>query len=214
MYDPLQQVTPMQGRDRYPDRMRLPLRFDPFRLAADLALFDRHWWTPHFLPRNYTGEWSAMPLRAPHGAEHPILMLTAHPGAAFVDAPALQHTPYIRSVLAALPCPLNSVRLMRLAPGSSILEHTDPGLCAEEGSVRLHIPILTNPDVRFFLNDIAVPMAPGDLWYLRLSDPHRVDNLGKVSRVHLVVDADVSPWLLAALSKEASDRSSMAGMRP
>lgn len=201
MYNPLQEKTSTHGRIRYPDRLRLPLRFDPARLAADLAVLDSGCWTPHFLPQNYTGEWSAVPLRAPKGAEHPILMLTAHPGDAFVDAPALQHTPYFRAVLAALPCPLNSVRLMRLVPGSSILKHKDPGLCAEEGSVRLHIPIRTNPDVHFVLNDSLVIMAPGDLWYLRLSDPHCVHNRGAVSRVHLVVDAEVNPWLLAQLAE-------------
>lgn len=189
----------MNGAARYPDRVRLPIAFDPLRLAADLAALEGTQWTPHFVPRNYVGDWSAMPLRAPKGAEHPILMIVSQPDGECVDVPALRRTPYFRAVLGALDCPLRNVRLMQLAPGSSILEHRDPGLCAEEGSVRLHIPILTNPGVRFYVNGNSVAMAPGETWYLRLSDPHRVDNFGDVPRVHLVIDADLSPWLIRQL---------------
>lgn len=185
----------------FPDRVRLPFAFDPRRLNADLACLDGEGWTPHFVERNYAGEWGAIPLRAARGAEHPILMITAHPGAECVDAPPLRRTPYFRELLATFDCPLNAVRLMRLGAGSSILEHCDPGLCAEEGRVRLHIPIRTNPDVRFHVNGRAVAMRPGEVWYLRLSDPHRVDNRGESERVHLVIDADVNDWLERQLSR-------------
>ena len=194
----------MNGAARYPDRVRLPIAFDPLRLAADLAALEGTQWTPHFVPRNYVGDWSAMPLRAPKGAEHPILMIVSQPDGECVDAPALRRTPYFGAVLGALDCPLRNVRLMQLAPGSSILEHRDPGLCAEEGSVRLHIPILTNPGVRFYVNGTSVAMAAGETWYLRLSDPHRVDNLGDSPRVHLVIDADLSPWLIGQLDQGAA----------
>lgn len=184
----------------FPDRVRLPFAFDPARLAADLDHLDGEGWTPHFITSNYAGEWGAIPLRAPRGAEHPILMITAHPGADCVDAPPLRETPYFRELLSAFECRLESVRLMRLGPGSSIREHCDPGLCAEEGRVRLHIPIRTNPEVRFRVNGRAVAMRPGEVWYLRLSDPHQVDNLGESERVHLVIDAEVNGWLERQLS--------------
>ncbi len=187
---------------RYPDRVRLPMAFDPALLEADLERLEAADWTPHFVTRNYSGDWSAMPLRAPAGAEHPILMLSAHPGvAAFADAPPLRGAPYLRDVLARLECPLQTVRLMRLGAGSSILEHTDPGLCAEEGTVRLHIPIRTNPQVRFCVNRRPVAMRPGELWYLRLSDVHSVENGGATDRVHLVIDAAMNPWLAAELAR-------------
>lgn len=185
---------------RYPDRIRLPILCDPARLVADLATLADGEWTPHFVQRNYRGAWSAMPLRAPAGAEHPILMISANPGVAdFVDAPPLRRAPYLRQLLEEFDCPLRSVRLMRLAPGASILEHSDPGLCAEEGTVRLHIPITTNPQVTFRVNRMPVAMAPGEVWYLRLSDPHSVDNNGATDRVHLVIDAAMSPWLARQL---------------
>lgn len=190
-----------KGAQHFGDRIRLPLAFDADRLAADLATLSQDEWTPHFVARNYSGDWSAMPLRAPAGAEHPILMIAAHPGTRdFVDAPPLARAPYLQTVLAAFACPLRTVRLMRLAPGSAILEHSDPGLCAEEGCVRLHVPIATNPLVDFRVNGRAVAMAPGEIWYLRLSDPHSVVNRGASDRVHLVIDADMNDWLARHLA--------------
>jgi hypothetical protein len=53
-------------------------------------------------------------------------------------------------------------------------------------------------------------MTAGSVWYLRLIDPHAVDNRGSADRTHLVVDADVNDWLAdmlqrgAALSKNAA----------
>lgn len=184
----------------YPDRVRLPLTFDPARLITDVAALAAIRWTPHFVPSNYSGAWDVMPLRSPAGAEHPILMIAAQPDARdFVDAPPLQRAPYLRALLAGFDCPLRSVRLMRLGPGSRILEHRDLGLSAEEGMVRLHAPIVTNSKVRFEVNRRPVVMAPGEVWYLRLSDPHRVENGGSEARIHLVIDAEMSPWLESQL---------------
>ncbi|MGK6355414.1 aspartyl/asparaginyl beta-hydroxylase domain-containing protein [Sphingomonas sp. DT-207] len=191
--------------ENHGDRIRLPFAFDPVRLAADLEALADTEWTPHFVTCNYQGEWSAMPLRAPAGAEHPILMITAHPGVTdFVDAPPLARAPYLQQVIAAFDCPLRSARLMRLTPGSVILEHSDPGMAAEEGSVRLHLPIVTNAQVEFNVNRRPVPMAPGEVWYLRLSDPHSVANRGPTDRVHLVIDAEVNDWLADQLAAGTS----------
>lgn len=184
----------------YPDRVRLPLSLDPARLLADLTLLAETVWTPHFVPQNYSGTWDVMPLRSPAGAEHPILMIAAQADARdFVDAPPLARAPYLRAVLARFDCVLRSVRLMRLGPRSRIHEHRDPGLCAEEGLVRLHLPIVTSSQVRFEVNRRPVAMAPGEVWYLRLSDPHRVENAGPDARIHLVIDAEMSPWLASQL---------------
>jgi hypothetical protein len=93
----------------YPDRVRLPLGFDPVRLRADLATLGAEPLTPHFVPQNYSGDWGVLPLRAPAGAEHPILMIAAQPDARdFVDTPPLARTPYLRAVLARFDCRLRS----------------------------------------------------------------------------------------------------------
>jgi hypothetical protein len=76
-----------------------------------------------------------------------------------------------------------------------INEHRDPDLGVEWGCARLHIPIFTNAQVDFRLNDQRVDMAAGSVWYLRLADPHRVTNGGATDRVHLVIDVRMNDWL-------------------
>ena len=187
-----------------PDRIRLPLAFDPAPLAADLAAFAEDDWTRHFVRDNYEGDWSAIPLRAAAGETHPKRMIGTHPMAStFVDTSFLDRAPAFRAALASLRCPLKSARLMRLTAGSAILEHDDFDPDAVNGTARLHIPIVTNDDVTFLLNRRPVPMRPGETWYLRLSDPHSVTNHGTTDRVHLVVDMRLSDWLLAQLRRGA-----------
>lgn len=194
--------------DPFPDRVLLPLRFDPARLAADLALLEGDAWIGHFVKQNYRGDWSALPLRAHEGATHPVQMIYSPPGAgrAFVDTPFLARTPYLAEVIAAFRCPVMCVRLMRLTPGSVILEHHDHDLAAEQGVARIHVPVVTNDGVEFLLNRTAVTMRSGEAWYLRLADPHSVANRGDADRVHLVIDAVVDDWLAAQLASGAASR--------
>lgn len=184
-----------------PDRARLALAFDPARLQADLAAVEAMTWTDHFVRQNYEGQWDVLPLRHQAGATHPIMQAYTPPDATdFVDAAILDRTPYFRSVLAAIPCSLKAVRLMRLTPGSKIREHADHDLAADWGQARLHIPITTNPGVTFLLNRVAVAMVPGEAWYLRLSDPHAVTNDGDTDRVHLVIDCEANDWLIEQIA--------------
>jgi hypothetical protein len=180
----------------FPDRLRLPLRFDAARLERDLHAAERQAWTPHFVPDNYAGDWSAIPLRSTAGATHPIMMIYSDPSCRdFVDAPILESCPAFKEALAAFACPVLSARLMRLGPGSLIREHRDHDLSFEQGVARLHIPVATNPDVVFSLNGAPVALEAGSCWYLRLSDPHSVVNGGASARVHLVIDVLVDAWL-------------------
>jgi len=187
----------------FPDRVELPLRFDAGLLAADLEALALTW-TRHFVRANYEGEWSAFALRAPLGETHPIRLLNAGLHLReFTDCPALDATPYFRALLDQLHCPLRGVRLMRLAAGSTILEHTDPDLGIAEGFARLHVPIVTDSAVEFLLNRRPVTMLPGSLWYLRLSDPHSVANRGSRDRIHLVIDVEANDWLRDRLAEGA-----------
>ena len=192
-------------RLKLPDRLRLPLAFDPSGLTADLERLPEDAWTRHFVPENYTGDWDILPLRAPSGALHPILRIVSNPGTSgWEDTEFLQASGYFKKVLASFACPLNAVRLMRLGGGSQILEHSDPDLTPESGTVRLHIPILTSAEVSFLVNRRPAAMAPGECWYLRLSDPHSVINRGTTPRVHLVIDATVNDWLAGMLATAAN----------
>src|SRR2546430_710000 len=181
---------------KFPDRLRLPFRFDPALLARDLANLSSAAWVHHYVKQNYDGDWSIIALRAPAGETHPLRMINSDPAARnFVDTPLLDASPYFREVLATFEAPLRTARLMRLTPGSVIKEHHDAALSFEDGTVRLHIPVVTNDAVDFRLNGVRVALEAGSCWYLRLSEPHSVANRGTEDRVHLVVDAFVNDWI-------------------
>ncbi len=181
----------------YPDRLQLPFSFDPVLLRRDLDALSATPWTAHFVRQNYDGDWSVIPLRCMAGETHPIRMIYSDPVATdFVDTPFLEPCPYFREVIAAFACPVRSVRLMRLTPGSVIKEHTDIDMGVESGSVRIHVPVTTSPDVEFLLNRTRVDMKEGQAWYLRLGDPHAVANRGAADRVHLMLDLFANDWLM------------------
>jgi aspartyl/asparaginyl beta-hydroxylase (cupin superfamily) len=76
-----------------------------------------------------------------------------------------------------------------------VKEHRDYNLCLEDGELRLHIPITTNPEVRFMVAGKRVIMAPGECWYNDFTQPHSVHNDGDGDRVHLTIDCVVNDWL-------------------
>ena len=98
-------------------------------------------------------------------------------------------------MLAAFHCPLTSVRLLRLAARSNIREHKDYNLGFEDGEMRIHVPVLTNLDVAFFLAGERVIMQEGEAWYLDLNLAHRVENQSDTDRIHLVIDCFVNDWV-------------------
>jgi hypothetical protein len=179
-----------------PDRLRLPFTFDAGHLARDLERVSAVGWIKHYVQQNYDGDWSVIALRGKAGATHPVMMIYSDPTCRdFADTPMLAACPYFRQVLDTFEAPLRAVRLMRLTAGSVIKEHTDHELSFEEGTVRIHVPVVTNADVEFYLNRSRVVLDAGSSWYLRLSDPHSVDNRGTTDRVHMVIDAQVNDWI-------------------
>lgn len=189
-------------RDRWglPDRVKLPVAFDPARLARDLAALSSADWIGHFLTERYEGDWDVIPLRGPKRAIHPVMMIATTPGEKeFADAPALERCPYFREIIDAFDAEVRAVRLLRLTPGSVLLEHTDHEYTDDDGTLRVHIPVVTNADVVFLLNGTRVVMEAGTAWVLRLADPHSVANNGSCDRVHMLVDLVMNERLAAML---------------
>jgi ribosomal protein S18 acetylase RimI-like enzyme len=187
-----------EAGSRLPDAVKLPLQFDVARLQADFARMLAAEFVPHFNTAYYQGDWSAVPLRSVGGRPDQIY---PDPTAklAFADTPLLARCEYVREVLAVLRCPQQSVRFLRLKAGSIIKEHRDHELGFEDGEVRLHVPVATNPGVEFVVNQARVVMQEGECWYLNVNQPHRVANHGPTDRIHLVIDCVVNDWLRAAL---------------
>src|SRR6202163_2383675 len=191
-----------------PDRLRLPFDFDPALLARDLEGLRAVGWIKHYVQQNYDGDWSVIALRGKAGATHPVMMIYSDPTCRdFADTPMLAACPYFRQVLDMFQAPLRAVRLMRLPPGSGLKEEHDLGMSVEEGTVRIHVPVVTNAGVEFYLNRSRVVLDAGSCWYLRLSDPHSVANRGSSDRVHMVIDAEVNHWVADILKNTTAARS-------
>lgn len=182
---------------------RLPLRFDAEALAADLARIRPGDWLPHFNRNDYEGDWSVIALRSIGGFPRRIGPSPFDP-MPYADTPHMARFPCFHAVAASFDMPLGAVRLLKLAPGAEIRPHTDEFLGYDDGQVRLHIPVQTNPEVEFRLDGERLEMAPGEVWYADFNRLHSVVNRGDCDRVHLVVDGRVSPWITAQF--EAASR--------
>lgn len=175
--------------------LRLNLDCDLAALRADLAAVAPAGWSPHFNTHYYSGEWSGIPLRAIPGSRVPLY---ADPNRTdFADTDLMQRCRYVQQFLAGLHCPVESVRFLKLAPGAVIREHRDFGLCFEDGSARLHIPVYTHADVDFVLDGEPLCLDCGECWYVNFDLKHRLANRGNSDRVHLVVDTRVNSWVEA-----------------
>ena len=181
---------------------KLPFSFNPHSLKVDLEQVPPDDWVAHFNKGYFEGQWTGVALRSGSGVSSQLYSDPRVDGA-FAETATLDRCPNIRNVLALLRCPLRSVRFLRLAAGSIIREHRDYDLGYDEGQVRLHIPIITNPAVDFFLDAQRIEMKEGECWYLDLSLPHWVENRGLTDRVHLVIDCEVNEWIRELLASES-----------
>jgi mannose-6-phosphate isomerase-like protein (cupin superfamily) len=178
-----------------PAYLKLPFQFDADRLKADLAQVGADEWIKHFNQFYYEGDWSVASLRS-NGGKTKQIYPDPHSPDNFEDTEILARCAYVREVLETIKCEKESVRFMLLAPGARIKEHKDFFMGFEDGVIRLHIPLVTNEKVEFYLAGERIPMREGELWYLDFSQNHRVENNGTENRIHLVIDCKVNDWLV------------------
>ena len=69
-----------------------------------------------------------------------------------------------------------AVRLLKLNAGAVIKAHKNHELRFEEEQVRINIPVSTNAQLAFYLDEEALLMTAGSCWYLDLTLSNRVDN--------------------------------------
>jgi mannose-6-phosphate isomerase-like protein (cupin superfamily) len=157
-------------------------------------------WLAHYNKVQYSGEWTALPLRSPNGdLTNPIA--ESFFGAEFKDTQLLNSLPSLVKLMENLKCEKFSVRLLNLKAGAYIKPHKDHDLSFENGEARLHFPIFTNENVKFYLEDSLLTMKEGDCWYINANLTHQVFNDGLTDRIHLVIDCKVNDWLKAFFSK-------------
>lgn len=178
--------------------LKLFQTFDTERMLKEVSLLEESYWKDHYNKSHYEGNWTILSLRSIGGDPGNVVALHATSNErlhAYHDTVLLQQCHYIKRVLDFFECEKSSVRLMKLHSGAEIKEHRDLDMSFEEGEVRFHIPLITNDQVSFFLDQERVIMQPGECWYLNLSLKHSVINAGSSDRIHLVLDCKVNDWV-------------------
>ena len=187
---------------RLPPVARLRTDFDVEAMRSDLDLLESRTWSKI---RIMTGDglgaaatnsdWRTIPLRSIGGQAS-----RTDPGgpdlADFADTPRLDHLPYFQQAIGSLPHPVRSARLMALGPGARSPLHSDTKLGLPWGVVRLHVPVVTVPEATLSFGDKHYCWPAGQLWYADFTRGHTVQNTGALTRVHLVVDVEVSDSLI------------------
>lgn len=184
------------------DFFQLPLSFNVAHLLEDLEKCLSLQWIDHFNKNDYAGDWKIIALRSPEGTSENIY---ASVDAQFHNTPLLAQCPYFKQVIDSFHCEKEAIRLMQLAPGSEIKAHRDSKCGYEDGVFRIHIPLITEPEVLFYFNGIPVHMAVGECWYGNFNALHRIVHHGIKPRVHLVIDALRNAWSDELFAKAGYD---------
>ena len=149
--------------------IQLPVLFDAERLATEVEALGHHAW------RNSTqlndGN-SAITLITAYG--DPASDALAGP---MRPTPALLQCPYLQQVLAQLGATWGRARLMRLSGQAEVKAHVDINYYWRE-RMRVHVPIVTTPSVRFRCGDEEVHMGRGECWVFDTWRRHQVLQLG------------------------------------
>jgi hypothetical protein len=157
---------------------QFPFVFDAERLRAEIAAISEEAWRGHV--QGYAGN-AHLPLISTNGGMNDSVLPPMQP------TPHLASSPYMLQVLAHFRTLHGRARLMRLEPGHGVPVHFDHNVYWRSHT-RVHIPIVTHPDVRFECGDEAVHMAAGEAWTFDNWRLHRVVNETPVRRVYLTFD--------------------------
>jgi hypothetical protein len=158
--------------------LKLPIRFCGDTLSREVSALPRSAWMEH--PAQYDGN-TAVPLVSPGG------MISDEASGPMAPTRWLGQCPYVRDIMGALNSTWGRSRLMGLAPGASVPEHVDIHYYWRT-HLRIHIPVVTNPEVWFTCAGETVHMQAGECWILDSFYRHSVENGGYDTRVHLVLD--------------------------
>jgi hypothetical protein len=159
--------------------LQFPLQFDAVALAAEIQAIDESAWRPH--PAGYAGN-DALLLVTVDG--DPASDATAGPMRATEH---LLRCPYLMQVLDAIGGTWGRSRLMRLSGRAEVTSHVDINYYWRERA-RVHVPIVTQPTVRFVCGEAEVNMRAGECWIFDTWSEHNVFNDHYLSRIHLVAD--------------------------
>ncbi|MDY6944577.1 MAG: aspartyl/asparaginyl beta-hydroxylase domain-containing protein [Pseudomonadota bacterium] len=177
--------------------LRLPLRLDAARLAAEVDA----------LPASVWGTGGGRV--GVHSAAEAVFLRGYAPAQGALpieDREPLALLPYAREIIERLiPAPAQRCLLARLPGGASIDPHIDRAPYFSK-TLRLHFPIETHDQAWMIAGPLCYLMKPGEAWVLNNSGPHAVWNAApQRSRTHMICDFLPTPALLQMLATGERD---------
>lgn len=146
-----------------------------------------------------SGGWHTAILYAPDGENNDGLV---HDGEAKRTS-LVNNLPVTQSFLEELGLDFFTVRIARNDHDSWLWEHRDyVELNEEKKRLRLHVPLVSNPDAMMQFPQCKVHVAPGWIWKLDPTVSHAISNTGTATRMHLILDCYVNSTLRHMLNKE------------
>src|ERR1700761_9725938 len=155
--------------------LQLPILFDASQLAAEVAAMPAQAWRPH--PQGYPGN-DALPLITTNGDP----ASDAREGA-MGPTPSLLACPYLMQVLGELGATWGRSRLMRLSGAAEVTPHVDTDYYWRD-HMRVHVPIVTQPTVRFCCGGEETHMASGEAWGFDTWSLHSGHHGSEKARIH------------------------------
>jgi len=162
--------------------------YDVAKLTAEMeAAENKH----KYLSKNISG-WSSIPLRSVGGMEGERGNLgsginnSANPSD-YKDTTVMTECPYLKSILDSFGAPILKVRIMKLTKNKIIAPHVDQ--FSDSNIIRFHIPVVTDQNVRFFVEKENRHLEAGFLYWVNVRKSHHVTNTSKlIDRIHIVFD--------------------------
>jgi hypothetical protein len=173
--------------------IKFPFVFNTNRLKIDVQKVLKQNWIDHYNTNDYSGKWTSIALMSQGGKSDSIYAFP-NSNEPIIETKALDSCDYFKAILDGFLFEKVAVRLLQLAVGAEIKPHKDHCLGYEDCSFRLHIPIITNSDVEFILDDKRIKMNEGECWYIDANFVHSVANRGTNDRIHLVIDGIRNDW--------------------
>ena len=185
--------------------LQLPLFFDAALLAREIEALGEGAWRPH--PQGFPGN-SALALVSVDG--NPASDAVQGP---MRPTPQLLACPYLMQVMHSIGAVWGRSRLMRLSGQAEVMPHVDINYYWRE-HMRVHVPIVTQPTVRFECGGAAINMASGECWTFDTWRLHRVHNDDDRARIHLVADTVGGPRFWQHMRQARPHDREITGWKP
>ncbi len=193
----------IESVDTKNDCIKLPFTFDVDKMREEVAALDLN----NFIYYN------VLPLRSPAHIVDSSREIPSPPDdyadgswTEWLNTIQLEASSYIKSIVEKFQehTTVTLVRMLRLESENHVKEHTDPtlGLQVEKSVIRLTIPIIKDAGADFYLNHKIVPMKPGECWYMRLTDPHSIENNSTTDRINITIDMIPNEWVRNLILEE------------